>query len=62
MFPERSGRGGNVCGTIPWAEIGSEQKGKEGGAVKLFLERHAFVFFFFFKLPVATIKHPDKVT
>lgn len=47
-------------GTIPWAEIGSEQKGKEGGAVKLFLERHAFVSllpdclgfcFLFFKTP-----------
>lgn len=43
MFSERSGRGGNVCGTIPWAEIGSEQKGKEGGAVKLFLGRLALV-------------------
>lgn len=58
-FPERSDRGGNVCGTIPCAEIESESKGKEGGAVKLFLgDLHLslcflivlFCFVFFFLL------------
>lgn len=67
-FPERSDRGGNVCGTIPCAEIESESKGKEGGAVKLFLGRLALVsvlpdcLVLFCFSPVAAIKHPDKVT